>query len=92
MGEKIYLQFRVSDVHVCPVHALKVYVSESKCMELNMDSGSLFRPLGKDRLSVQDSCLSYSVIYERLKFYLGKLCLDEGETPHSLRRACAVSL
>lgn len=23
---------------------------------------------------------------------MGKLCLDEGETPHSLRRACAVTL
>lgn len=56
--ENIFAIQRVSDVHVCPVHVLEVYVSESKCMELNMDSGYLFRPLGKDILSVQDSCLS----------------------------------
>ena len=57
-----------------------------------MDSGYLFRPLGKNRLSVQDSFLSYSVIYEMLKFYVGKLCLDDGEITHSLRKACAVTL
>lgn len=36
--------------------------------------------------------MSYSVIYERLKFYLGKLCLHEGDSPYSFRRACAVTL
>lgn len=32
------------------------------------------------------------MVYERLKFFLEKLDIDEGETPHSLRRGCAVTL
>lgn len=57
-----------------------------------MNSWYLFRPLGKNKLSVLDGHLSYLVVYERLKFYLEKLDIDEGETPHSLRRGCAVTL
>lgn len=57
-----------------------------------MNSLYLFRPLGKNKLSVLDDHLSYLVVYERLKFYLEKLDIDEGETPHSLRRGCAVTL
>lgn len=57
-----------------------------------MNSGYLFRPLGKNKLSVLDGHLSYSVVYERLKLYLEKLDIDNGETPYSLRRGCAVTL
>lgn len=31
-------------------------------------------------------------MYERLKFYLKILGIDEGETPHSLRAGCAITL
>ena len=41
---------------------------------------------------VLDQPVSYSVIYERLKTYLRVLDIDEGETPHSFRAGCAVSL
>ena len=36
--------------------------------------------------------MSYSAIYERLKTYLSVLGIDEGETPHSMRAGCAVTL
>lgn len=90
--ENIFAVQRVGDELISPVHAVQAYVCAAELMGLNMNSGYLFRPLGKNKLSVLDGYLSYSVVYERLKFYLEKLDIDEGETPHSLRRGCAVTL
>ncbi|CAH3145974.1 unnamed protein product, partial [Pocillopora meandrina] len=33
-----------------------------------------------------------SAVYNRLKFYLGALGLDTGETPHGLRAGCSITL
>lgn len=79
--ENIFAVQRVGDKLICPVHAVEAYVCAVELMGLNMNSGYLFRPLGKNKLSVLDGHLSYSVVYERLKFYLEKLDIDEGETP-----------
>ena len=43
-------------------------------------------------MKVLDDCMSYSAIYERLKTYLSILGIDDGETPHSMRAGCAVTL
>jgi integrase len=83
---------RTVDAGVCPVRALESYVSEAGQMGVNLSLGYLFRPVGKSRAAVLEECLSYSVVYERLKFYLRAVGLDEGETPHSLRRGCAITL
>ena len=36
--------------------------------------------------------LTSQAIYSRLKYYLHELNLDDGETPHSFRSACAIML
>ncbi|CAH1798217.1 unnamed protein product [Owenia fusiformis] len=36
--------------------------------------------------------LKYNAIHDRLKYYLATLGLDEGETPHSLRAGCALTM
>ena len=36
--------------------------------------------------------MSYSAIYERLREYLSRLGLYDGETPHSFRAGCAVHM
>lgn len=41
---------------------------------------------------VLDAPVTYSAMYERLKFYLKILGIDEGETPHSLHAGCAITL
>lgn len=41
---------------------------------------------------VLDAPVTYSAMYERLKFHLKILGIDEGDTPHSLRAGCAISL
>lgn len=79
--ENMFVVQRVVDELICPVHAVEAYVCAAELMGLNMISGYLYRPLGKNKLSVLDGHLSYSVVYERLTFYLEKLDIDEGETP-----------
>lgn len=48
---------RVSDELICPVRAVEAYVCAAELMGLNMNSGYLFRPLGKNKFSVLDGCL-----------------------------------
>lgn len=69
--ENIFAIQRMGDELICPVHAVEANVCAAELMGLNMNmnSGYLFRPLGKNKLSVLDGHLSYSVVYERLKLY-----------------------
>ena len=76
----------------CPVQALMQYVEGARSMGIDKSIGYLFRPCNKNKTQILEECLSYSVVYERLKMYLKALDLDEGETPHSLRRGCALTL
>lgn len=41
---------------------------------------------------VLDKNVSYSVVYERLRYYLITLGIDDGETPHSFRSGCAITM
>jgi hypothetical protein len=80
---------RTEDPVACPVRALEGYVSEAGRMGVDLSLGYLFRPVGKSRSALLEECLSYSVVYMRVKFYLRAVGLEEVKTPHSLRRGCA---
>lgn len=83
---------RLDDHSVCPVFALQKYVAGVKDMGVDLSNGYLFRILGGDKKHVLESPVSHSTMYSRLELYLGVLNIDEGETPHSLRGGCAVTL
>ena len=76
---------------LCPVFALEQYIQGAKKIGVDLATGYLFRPVTNGG-RVLCSPLSYSVTYERLKYYLNILHIDEGETPHSLRGGCAITL
>ncbi|XP_062602975.1 uncharacterized protein LOC134264730 [Saccostrea cucullata] len=82
---------RFSDSLTCPIAGLESYLSGSKSLGIDLETGYLFRTVTENGV-VLNTPLSYSSIYERLKTYLRILGLDEGETPHSLRAGCAVTL
>jgi hypothetical protein len=75
---------------VCPVLGLRTYFKIASTMSVNLSTGYLFRPILRQR--VLDRPLSYEATYQRLKHYLRVLGTDEGETPHSLRGGCAISI
>lgn len=84
--------FRIHDKSVCPVHGLETYAVGVKSLGIDISSGYLFRPLSRSGKEILDAPLSSSVVYTRLKHYLAGLGVDQGETPHSLRSGCTISL
>ena len=75
---------------VCPVGGIGHYFHDAKLYGTDLSAGYLFRPV-MGSMKVQDDCVSYSAIYERLKTYLSILGIDDDETPHSMRAGCAVT-
>ena len=76
---------------LCPISGLFDYLRGAKGFGVSLDSGYLFRVVNA-RGEVLEHPMSYSVVYERLRSYLTLLGLYEGETPHSLRVGCAMTL
>lgn len=82
---------RCTDKLICPVSGLEEYLNYCKRWHVNLSNGYLFRQVTENNI-VLDASVSYSLIYERLKTYLRLLGIDNGETPHSLRAGCAVTM
>jgi integrase len=83
----------IEDKLLCPVKALEDYVYGVGKLGIDLSVGYLFRPVSAYKKAILDQdSLSYGVVYERFKHYLKVLDIDEGETPHSLRRGCAITL
>ena len=59
-------------------------------MGLDLQSGFLFRTTCGN--SVTEQPFVGSAGYNRLKLYLQKINADEGETPHSSRAGCSITL
>ncbi len=78
------------DSVICPVKGLQDYFSGAVALGIDLSLGHLFR-LTLDG-SVLEQPVTYDAVYERMKHYLTTLGLYEGETPHSLRGGCAITL
>ena len=75
----------------CPVQGLEKYLEISRRFSIDLSTGYLFRPVSPEGV-VLDAPLSYEATHDRLKFYLNTLGINQGETPHSLRAGCAISM
>lgn len=78
-------------VALCPVAGLEKYVMGARKLAVDLRVGFLFRSVTRDG-QMGDKPLGYGAVYERLKFYLNVLSIDEGETPHSVRGGCAITM
>ena len=76
---------------LCVISALDKYSSGCEKMGVSLKYGYLFRPVTESGM-VLDQPLSYNAVYDRLKYYLQFLNVYDGETPHSLRGACAMMM
>lgn len=77
---------------LCPLRAYQSYAEGSRSMGIDLSKGYLFRTLDASKFMVTEDPVSSSTMFMRLKYYLGLLNIDEGETPHGIRGACAISL
>lgn len=82
---------RCSNTRICPVAAIERYISISRAMQVDLSQGFLFRPTTVQG-TIADTSVSSEAMNARLKTYLSAAGLDEGETAHSFRSGCAVTL
>ena len=87
----IFVVRRCADIQVCAMHGLETYFKHVEKFGVNLSQGYLFRPV-TDSGVVLNEPISFSAVYSRLMSYLSTLGLYEGETPHSLRAGCALTL
>lgn len=82
---------RCNELEICPVKGLIDYVNFCKLSGVDLTRGYLFRIVSESG-SVLNNPVSYSAIYQRLRHYLTLLGMYDGETPHSFRAGCAITI
>lgn len=80
-----------TDASLCPIAAIERYFSIASMLGVDLSLGFLFRPLspvGK----VENKNISAGALQSRLRLYLDKAVVYEGETLHSFRAGVAITL
>ena len=75
---------------ICPVRNFERYLALCKLMHIDLTPGYLFRSASGGKVTEQPFC--GSAVNNRLKLHLRSTGVDEGETPHSLRSGCSITL
>ena len=81
----------MKDISISPVHAIETYVQGAKELGMSLNTGYPSRTLDGTRKIITDHPVTSSSKGDRLKMYLQKLQIFEGETTHSFKAACALS-
>ena len=82
---------KCQDDHLCPVANLSRYFHLCKSMAVDLRDGYLFRSTDKHG-RVSTNPFVGSTVAARLHTHLTALGIAEGETMHSLRRGCSITL
>ena len=80
-----------SNSDICPVRNFMLYLNICRLISVDISQGYLFRATSKAG-HVSDKPFTGSSVYNRFKQYLKDAGLDGGETPHSLRAGCSITL
>lgn len=86
-----FILYRSKDNDICPVRHLQEYMAFSDKLQIGLDTGYLFRISNKVG-QIIDKPMSSGLITDRIKMHLKAINLYEGETSHSTRRGCAITL
>ena len=84
--------FKSKDEDICPVRLLEEYFVFTETLNINSKSGCLFRCRDVKTQEMGRKPLSASAITDGLKTHLSVIKLYEGESSHSSRRGCAITL
>ena len=88
---RVVIVLRSSSSEFCPVQELEKYINYCSDNGLDLASGYVFRPLdGHSKLSMKSFTSSAANV--RSKLYLKNLNLWDGETSHSTRSGCVLTL
>ena len=88
---KTFALKKCHDPYLCPVANLLQYFNLCNCMQIDLHDGYLFRSTDKHgRVSINP--FVGSTIAARLKTHLDQLGIADGETMHSFRSGCSITL
>ena len=83
---------RSENAEFCPVRLLTDFIDFCSKNKIPLQGEFCFRSVDSSSSTVSLHNFSSSAANARLKFYLQKLDIFEGETPHSSRSGCALTL
>lgn len=89
---RVVIIFNADVEELCPLKKILSYIDFCEKNNINLNSGFFFRPLSASQKEISDVPFSSSTANSRLKMYLQKTKQWEGETPHSYRSGCALTL
>lgn len=90
-GSNVFAVKKIENSPVCPVSNLKLYLSLSRLMSIDLKTGFLFRATNRQG-HVTENPFFGSAVANRLKKHLQKLSISSGETMHSFRSGCSITL
>ncbi|CAH3045686.1 unnamed protein product, partial [Porites evermanni] len=82
---------RHTDLSLCPVNAIEVYVAISSVLSVDLSTGYLFRPLTSAGKIINKQ-IANSILQSRLREYLRGAQIYDGETLHSFMAGVAITL
>ncbi|KAK3753769.1 hypothetical protein QZH41_003888 [Actinostola sp. cb2023] len=82
---------RCANTKICPVTGIERYIALTRAMQVDLNEGFLFRPTTGQR-TISDTSISSEAMNSRLTTYLKEAGIHEGETAHSFRSGCAITL
>lgn len=89
---KSYVVLISKDQDICPVSYLRRYLEFSSKNGINLNNGFLFRIQDIKSKAIIDKSVTTSSMSERLKTHLSAIGMYQGESGHSMRRGCAITL
>ena len=87
-----FILYTPKDPDICPIRHLKEYIEFAKSIQINLTEGCLFRIRDKKTKLIINKPMDSSLETDRLRAHLSAIGLYEGETSHSTRRGCAITL
>ncbi len=90
-GSNVFAIKKVPGCSACPVKNLEIYLSLSSRMSIDLQTGYLFRTTDRHG-HITENAFAGSAVANRLKRHMRTLSILDGETMHSLRSGCSVTL
>ena len=82
---------RCANIKISPVAAIERYMATTRAMKVDLTDGFLFRPTTAQG-AIPPLFISSEAMNGRLGTYPREAAMDEGETAHSFRPGCAITL
>ena len=82
---------RNAQAEICPIRGIERYMEVTRDIRVDLRCGYLFRSVTPD-LGIKDAPFISSAAESRLKGYLKEMNADNGDTIHSFRSGCAITL